>query len=70
MCTEQSRDEVVVCDVALVDVRRLVGDLTGVVLTHLPYEGTRVANLGGTDTGEFRLALGQALALHGGALVP
>lgn len=70
MCTEQTRDQVVVCDVAVADVRRLVGDLPGVVLTHLPYEGTRVANLGGTTTGEFRQALGQALELHGGALAP
>ena len=70
MCTEHTRDEVVVCDVALADVRRLVGELPGVVLTHLPYEGTRVANLGGTHTGAFRAALGQALEPHGGALAP
>ena len=68
MCTENSRDEVVVCDVALSDVRALVGVLPGVVLTHLPFEGTRVANLGDTATGDFRAALTEALAPHGGSL--
>ena len=68
MCTEKSGDEVVVCDVALPDVHRLVGVLPGVVLTHLPFEGTRVANLGATPTAEFRTALRQAVMLHGGSL--
>ena len=68
MCTEHTVDEVVVCDVALPDVHRLVGVLPGVVLTHLPYEGTRVANLGATPTAEFRTALRQAVTLHGGSL--
>ena len=68
MCTTESADSVVVCDVSLPDVRRLVGELPGVVLTHLPYEGTRVENTGRTATPEFRDALSQALAPHGGSL--
>ena len=68
MCTSKAADEVVVCDVALPDVRRLVGNLPGVRLTHLPYEGTRVENLGATGTAEFRRALSDALASHGGLL--
>ena len=68
MCTSNAPDEVVVCDVALPDVRRLVGSLPGVRLTHLPYEGTCVENLGGTGTAEFRSALSEALAPHGGSL--
>ena len=68
MCTTEAPDSVVVCDVSLPDVRRLVGELPGVVLTHLPYEGTRVQNTGGTATPAFRDALSQALAPHGGSL--
>lgn len=68
MCTDRSPDEVVVCDVALPDVRSLAGTLPGVVLTHLPYEGTRVENTGGTDTEAFRAAVRTAISRHGGAL--
>jgi len=68
MCTTEAPDSVVVCDVSLPDVRRLVGELAGVVLTHLPYEGTRVQNTGGTATPAFRDALSRALAPHGGSL--
>ncbi|MDP3711331.1 MAG: hypothetical protein Q8R60_02450 [Mycobacteriales bacterium] len=68
MCTDRAPDEVVVCDVALPDVRALAGTLPGVVLTHLPHEGTRVENLGGTDTAAFRAAVQTAISRHGGAL--
>lgn len=68
MCTDRAPDEVVVCDVALADVRSLAGSLPGVVLTHLPYEGTRVANTGGTATADFRAAVARAIEPHGGAL--
>ena len=68
MCTSVAPQEVVVCDVSLPDVRRLVACLPGVSLTHLPYEGTRVESSGDVPVGEFRAALSQALAPHGGSL--
>lgn len=70
MCTDRAPDEVVVCDVALADVRRLAGALPGVELTHLPYEGTRVANTGSTPTATFRAAVHDAISRHGGGLTP
>jgi hypothetical protein len=66
MCTSHAPDNVVVCDVALPDVRRLVGVLPGVTLTHLPYEGTRVEATG--DVEVFRAALNEAIAPHGGSV--
>ena len=68
MCTSEAPDSVVVCDVALPDVRRIVGSLPGVLLTHLPFEGTRVQSSGAVPVAYFRQALGEALAPHGGVL--
>ena len=68
MCTSKSETEVVVCDVALSDVRRVAGTLPGVTLTHLPYEGTRVESSGEVTTEVFRAALNEAIAPHGGSL--
>jgi hypothetical protein len=68
MCTSEKPESVVVCDVALPDVRRLVGALPGVTLTHLPYEGTRVQSSGDVPVEQFREALSEAIAPHGGAL--
>jgi hypothetical protein len=68
MCTSESDTSVVVCDVALPDVRRLAGALPGVTLTHLPYEGTRVESAGEVTVEAFRAAVGEAIAAHGGAL--
>ncbi|MGB8649802.1 MAG: hypothetical protein WCD35_03985 [Mycobacteriales bacterium] len=68
MCTSKAADEVVVCDVALPDVRRLVGVLPGVELTHLPYEGTRVQSAGAVPVEVFRAAVNEAISAHGGAL--
>lgn len=68
MCTSKAPDEVIVCDVAMTDVRRLVGVLPGVELTHLPYEGTRVQSAGLVPVEVFRGALSAALAPHGGSL--
>ncbi|MCW2585907.1 MAG: hypothetical protein JWN55_1423 [Frankiales bacterium] len=68
MCTSKAADEVVVCDVALPDVRRLVGVLPGVELTHLPYQGTRVQSAGQVPVEVFRSALAEAIAPHGGSL--
>jgi hypothetical protein len=68
MCTSRSDTEVVVCDVALPDVRRLAGALPGVTLTHLPYEGTRVESSGEVSVAAFRAAVNEAIAPHGGSL--
>jgi hypothetical protein len=68
MCTSQAPERVVVCDVALPDVRRLAGALPGVTLTHLPYEGTRVESAGEVDVAVFRAAVHEAISLHGGGL--
>jgi hypothetical protein len=68
MCTSEAPEKVVVCDVALPDVRRIVGALPGVTLTHLPYEGTRVESAGEVPVAVFRQALNDAVAPHGGAL--
>jgi hypothetical protein len=59
---------VVVCDVALPDVRRAVGSLPGVTLTHLPFEGTRVHSTGEVGIEVFRSSLNDAIAPHGGSL--
>jgi hypothetical protein len=68
VCTSESDTRVVVCDVALPDVRRIAGALPGVTLTHLPYEGTRVESAGEVPVEVFRQALNEAVAPHGGAL--
>lgn len=68
MCTSESATSVVVCDVALADVRRIAGALPGVTLTHLPYEGTRVRSSGEVGAEVFRDAVNEAIAPHGGSL--
>lgn len=68
MCTSHAPENVVVCDVALGDVKELVGTLPGVTLTHLPYEGTRVESCGEVPVEVFRQAIATAIAPHGGAL--
>jgi hypothetical protein len=68
MCTSQAPETVVVCDVALPDIKRLVGTLAGVTLTHLPYEGTRVESAGDVSVEQFRGAINDAIAPHGGSL--
>jgi hypothetical protein len=68
MCTSHAPQVVVVCDVALPDVKRLAGALPGVTLTHLPYEGTRVESAGEVPVEVFRAAVNEAIGAHGGAL--
>ena len=68
MCTSHAPENVVVCDVALADVKEVVGALPGVTLTHLPYEGTRVESDGTVPVEVFRGAVNAAIAKHGGAL--
>jgi hypothetical protein len=68
MCSVKGPREVVVCDVALADVRRVVAHLEGVTLTHLPYEGTLVQASVEVPPEEFRATLNAALGPHGGAV--
>ncbi len=68
MCTSHAPQNVVVCDVALPDVKELVGTLPGVTLTHLPYEGTRVESDGTIGVEDFRGAVNEAIGKHGGRL--
>ena len=68
MCTSEAPSSVVVCDVALSDVKRLAGSLPGVTLTHLPYEGTRVESAGEVPVEVFRAAVHEAISAHGGCL--
>ena len=68
MCTSEGASTVFVCDVALPDVRRTVGSLPGVTLTHLPFEGTRVHSSGDVPVETFRATLSDAIAPHGGSL--
>lgn len=65
MCTEHGPADVVVCDVALADVRTALAGLD-VSFEHLPYEGTRV--VGPADPAVFRARLDAALRPHGGGL--
>lgn len=44
MCTEESADAIVVCDVAIQDVRDALVGLQGINFIHLEGEGTRVVN--------------------------
>jgi hypothetical protein len=68
MCSSEAPEKVVVCDVALADVREQVAVLPGVTLTHLPYEGTRVESSGEVPVAAFREAVRAAIAPHGGSL--
>ena len=68
MCTERSPDEVVVCDVAIADVRAALAPVPGVRVTHLPYEGNLVVNAQAEQREAFRTRLAAALAPHGGSL--
>ena len=44
MCTEESKDAIVVCDVAIQDVRDALANLPGINFIHLEWKGTRVMN--------------------------
>ena len=68
MCTERTPDAIVVCDVAIDDVRTAMATLGNVEITHLPYEGNLVANADLANRDEFRAALAGAIAKHGGSL--
>ena len=68
MCTERTPDAIVVCDVAIDDVRAAMAPLGNVEITHLPYEGNLVAIPDSTHRDEFRAVLAGAIAKHGGFL--
>ena len=54
MCTEESKDAIVVCDVAIQDVRDALVDLPGINFIHLEGQGTRVMNTAPEYTDRFR----------------
>lgn len=54
MCTEESKDAIVVCDVAIQDVRDALVDLPGINFIHLEGQGTRVLNTTPDFTDLFR----------------
>jgi len=68
VCTSHAPENVVVCDVAVADVREIVAALPGVTLTHLPFEGTRVESDGSVPVEVFRGAVNEAIGKHGGSL--
>ena len=61
MCTEESADTIVVCDVAIQDVRDALVDLPGISFVHLEGEGTRVINTVPAYTDSFRENLKTAI---------
>lgn len=67
MCTELEPGRIVVCDVAIADVKAALKDDPTVSFQHLDFEGTLV-RCARPDDELFRLRIGQALRPHGGAL--
>lgn len=70
MCTEHDENAVVVCDVAIADVRHALAALANIEIAPIPYEGTRVVNHDPSQLREFRARLSAAIAQHGGLLDP
>ena len=67
MCTQQDPDTVMVCDVAIADVRGALDGLPA-TFTHVDYEGTLVVSGDPAARQEFRRRINAALAPHGGRL--
>ncbi len=61
MCTEESQDAIVVCDVAIQDVRDALVNLPGINFIHLEGEGTRVMNTAPDHTDLFRESVRSAI---------
>jgi len=61
MCTEESSDVMVVCDVAIQHVRDALVDVPGINYIHLPGEGTRVINTQPDFTASFQGAVQAAI---------
>ena len=53
MCTEESKDAIVVCDVAIQNVRDALVNLPGINFIHLEGQGTRVMNTAPEYTDRF-----------------
>ncbi len=70
VCTEHDENAVVVCDVAIADVRRALLPLMNVEIAHVPMQGTRVVNHDPAQVREFGARIGAAIAAHGGSLQP
>ena len=66
MCTEKSPNEIVVCDVAIPDVRAALGGLAQVTFVHRPYEGTLVVNSDPAASDAFGAMVRHAIARHNG----
>ena len=67
MCTQQDPDTVMVCDVAIADVRGALDGLSA-TFTHVDYQGTLVHSGDPAAREEFRQRVNTALAAHGGRL--
>jgi len=68
MCTENSPDDITVCDIAITSVRDVFSDKDGVTFEEAPGGGTRVSNTQPAERDRFRFRLGAAIAPHGGSL--
>lgn len=68
MCTENSPDDITVCDIAITSVRDAFSDGDGVTFAEAPGGGTRVANTNPSERERFRRRLDAAIAPHGGSL--
>lgn len=68
MCTQDSPDEVTVCDVAIAAVRSELADMPAISFDHRPHEGTRITNAEPSQSAHFLQRIGDAIAPHGGAL--
>ena len=67
MCTEHDPDTVMVCDVAIGDVRASLHGLPA-TFQHVDFEGTLVSSGDPAARDEFRRRVNAALAPHGGRL--
>jgi hypothetical protein len=66
VCTEHDENALMICDVAIADVRAALSPLPNVEIEPVPYQGTRVVNHDPVQVREFRARIGAAIAPHGG----
>lgn len=69
VCTQQSANDVTVCDVAVDDVRRSLDGFGGISFEPTS-SGTRVLNHDDYQTERFRTRVAAAIGGHGGRLAP
>ena len=67
MCTELEPGRVMVCDVAIGDVKAALRDDPAVSFQHVDFEGTLVSSARPSDP-QFRRRVGEVIARHGGSL--